>query len=128
MHAGTLDEISVLQDVSLPSIDPSGKPSSGDVYFLPDGEDRPLLIVMPGAFGEKAWYSGIANELVSAGEGVVLVTQQNSTIPLPEYASPSPHVCTIEQLAHGRPILRAAHGGPILVRSSHLLKYTQTAA
>jgi dienelactone hydrolase len=77
--------IKVLRDVSLPSIDPSSKPSIGDVYFLPDGQQRPLLIVMPGAFGDKAWYTGIASELASSGDGVVLVAQQNNDLPTPKY-------------------------------------------
>lgn len=89
LRTGNATQISVQKDVALPSVDPEGTKSTADVYFLPDGKQRRLLVVMPGAFGDKAWYSGIATELASAGDGVVVVIEQINSLAAPDgYAMP----------------------------------------
>jgi hypothetical protein len=44
-------------------------------------EALPLIVVLPGALGSKAWYSQLATKLASEGDGVVLVTEQIQCLP-----------------------------------------------
>lgn len=86
-------QVSVIRDITLPSIDPSGVATTADIYHSADGQPRPLIIVLPGAFGQKEWYSGFASTLAAAGDGVVLVAAHMVTMGGYVTCKTAAHVC-----------------------------------